>query len=441
MNPGRIRFLSLVAAALILSAAAYPQTRGILVSGHVYDAETHSPLAGVNIIFGGRRTGTTSNSEGSFKLQVDQLPALLKFSHLGYEEKSLLINPGEQTDSDVYLRTKTTRISQVTISGNRITNLFQSDTLNIIDYEILHGRLIILANPYKRSIDQRLYLATLAGDVLSSRKVTLAGHEIEDQASLNIRKILYLFKDCYGEVQFLTRDRVWQVFTVRNEIYLLYPSTFEIFSAFLFPVKAELDGALFYQRANQSMNRTYILVKGGENYELIKTVFDPYGFSRYARPDGTIATLSGRSGGTYQKSVTSPVIRQENRVAIFDFFGNSIDFFTAGGLLVKTVPISFHLKDYYELLVFKRKDIDQKNFTQQVIYDPVRNRSWSVWHYKSSRRYVLKEVNLDNGETGQVIEIPDFPNIDKIQVLNNHIYFLFTEKTYPYSQTLYRMAI
>ena len=50
---------------------------------------------------------------------------------------------------------------EVTISGERIMNLFKGDTLNIIDYEISEDQIIMVANPFNVLKDQRLYLTTL----------------------------------------------------------------------------------------------------------------------------------------------------------------------------------------------------------------------------------------------------------------------------------------
>jgi hypothetical protein len=307
----------------------------------------------------------------------------------------------------------------------------------------------MVANPFKVLNDQRLYLTTLSGEILSFRKIKNAGHPVKETESLAIQTTLYLFKDCMGHIQLLTGEKVWQIFVYKNSPYLIYPSKFEDFMSLLYPVKAALNDRLFIQKSTQAKNETFIISKGLGEYKLINTVTDPNGPYRYARP---IDFLEGRPWpvtpaseyiikGSYKRFVTAPIIQRSTDIAIFDFFGNTINFFDADGKALRSVPISFHLKEYYELLIVKRHDIDLDNFTQQILYDEKANRIWSVWHRKKDGRYSLKEINPDTGEVVRVVDIPDFPFIDKIRIHDNIIYFLYLEKKYPYYRSLYRMGI
>ncbi|MCX6227461.1 MAG: hypothetical protein NTV01_22455 [Bacteroidia bacterium] len=135
--------------------------------------------------------------------------------------------------------------------------------------------------------------------------------------------------------------------------------------------------------------------------------------------------------GSYERCVTTPVIQRKNDIVIFDFFGNSIYFFSAEGDLPRSVQITFHLMEYLELFVIKHTDIDMINFSQKILYDEKENLIWAVWHLKSTGQYSLKEINPENGEIVRVVEVPDYPFIDWMLVHGNILYFLYTEKTYP----------
>ncbi|GAA4895166.1 TonB-dependent receptor [Flaviramulus aquimarinus] len=54
------------------------------ISGVVNEASTGSPLPGANIIVKGTTTGTTSDFDGKFRLNVDSLPVTLVISSVGY---------------------------------------------------------------------------------------------------------------------------------------------------------------------------------------------------------------------------------------------------------------------------------------------------------------------------------------------------------------------
>jgi len=118
----------------------------------------------------------------------------------------------------IYLKPETREIGEVTISGERIMNLFKADTLNIVDYEISGDQIIMIANPYKSLNDQWLYLTSVSGEILTFRKIRTAGHQVEVPESIAINTKLYLFKDCYKNIQLLTKEKVWQIFVDENNL-------------------------------------------------------------------------------------------------------------------------------------------------------------------------------------------------------------------------------
>ena len=432
---------------LMYTLSALSQEKGQIVSGYVFDQVNNTPLSGVNIYIGGTQSGSTTNTEGNFVVKVKKFPVQLIFSYVGYEIKEYQVRTAETIR--IFLKQEIREIGEVTISGKRIIKLIKGDTLNIVDYEIYDDQIIMVANPYKVLRDQRLYLTALSGEILSYRQIKDAGHQVKVPESLAIKTDMYLFKDCFGNIQLLTRERVWQIFVHENFLYLMYPSKFEDFMSLLYPVKAAVNGRLLFQNPTPEKNEISLIAGGWSEKKLIKTVWDPNGPYRYAGPIDFLESRSGpvtpasdyKTKGSYQKLVTAPVIKRLSDIAIFDFFGNTIDFFDADGQVLKSVPISFHLKEYYELIIIKKHDIDQENFTQQILYDEKANRIWSVWHQKKNGRYSLKEINEETGDVVSVVNIPDYPFIDKIQVHNNIIYFLFQEKRYPFYRSLYRMVI
>src|SRR5699024_6904724 len=62
------------------------------VSGTVTDAQTGDPLVGVNILVVGTSTGTATDAEGHFSLNVSSLHDSLRFSYIGYKTSTVGIN-------------------------------------------------------------------------------------------------------------------------------------------------------------------------------------------------------------------------------------------------------------------------------------------------------------------------------------------------------------
>lgn len=74
---------------LSLSGVAYGQHS---VSGTVIDAETESPLPGVNIRVVGTETGTVTGQDGGYELSVPSPNDSLRFSFIGYEARTVAVN-------------------------------------------------------------------------------------------------------------------------------------------------------------------------------------------------------------------------------------------------------------------------------------------------------------------------------------------------------------
>ncbi|MFA5816664.1 MAG: carboxypeptidase-like regulatory domain-containing protein [Bacteroidales bacterium] len=428
------RMLTIVVIVLFLPVLSIAQ--GIKLKGYVYDFETKAPLSGANIVVVGALSGTSTNSEGFFSLIVEKTPVLIYVSYVGYIPQQVLMQAADRDSAKIYLKGEIRKIGQVTISGKKIANLIQGDTLNIVDYGISEEQIILVANPYKQVEDQGLYLTTLNGEILASKKISNAGHKIEIPESIDILTTIYLFKDCFRSIQLLTEDTVYQIGVNYNNLNLMYPSGIQEFESRLLPAKAFLNGRLFSQQSTLTENKTYSIKEGEKNPGLIKTVFDRYGPDRVEKP--ILRYIIKKS---YEKCVSAPVIQRTNDIAIFDFFGNNIEFFNQNGISIRSVPISFHLKEFTNLLFLKMYDIDLGNFTQQILYNEKVNRIWSLWTHQHSGHYTLKEINPDTGEIIKVVEIPDYPFIEKIQVHNNIVYFLYSGKSYPYYRSLYKMMI
>jgi TonB-dependent starch-binding outer membrane protein SusC len=86
-----------------------------LVRGIVTAQEDGQPLPGVNVVLKGTSTGTTTNAEGSFSLNVSGQNPILVFSFIGF--KSLEIPVSNQTNFDVKLQPDVETLSEVVVVG------------------------------------------------------------------------------------------------------------------------------------------------------------------------------------------------------------------------------------------------------------------------------------------------------------------------------------
>ena len=95
--------------ALCLCAALTPDVHAqSLVRGHVVDAESGTPLAGVNISVRGSPSGRITDADGWFELAITAPPVELRFSHIGYRSETLVLD-------EARLRALETEPSSITI--------------------------------------------------------------------------------------------------------------------------------------------------------------------------------------------------------------------------------------------------------------------------------------------------------------------------------------
>lgn len=85
------------------------------VTGTVTDAATGEPLPGVNISIEGTTTGTSSNADGEFSLNVPNLDETLVFSFVGYETVTVPIDG--RTTLEVVMQTQAIHGGEVIVTG------------------------------------------------------------------------------------------------------------------------------------------------------------------------------------------------------------------------------------------------------------------------------------------------------------------------------------
>lgn len=86
----------------------------ITVSGKVMD-EINQPLPGVNIIVKGTSIGTTSDSNGEYKLQAPDAGSILIFSFIGYQTQEVTV--GTQTQINISMMTDITGLEEIVVVG------------------------------------------------------------------------------------------------------------------------------------------------------------------------------------------------------------------------------------------------------------------------------------------------------------------------------------
>ncbi|WP_347158361.1 SusC/RagA family TonB-linked outer membrane protein [Pontibacter chitinilyticus] len=104
---------------LLLCWATSSFAQGTTVSGRVTGAEAGTALPGVSVIVKGTTTGTATDANGSYSLQVPGSDAVLVFRYLGYETKEVPVN--NQSVINVTLGSDTKLLNEVVVTAMGIS--------------------------------------------------------------------------------------------------------------------------------------------------------------------------------------------------------------------------------------------------------------------------------------------------------------------------------
>ena len=95
--------------------AATPLTAQKTVSGGVTDAESGDPLPGVNVVIEGTTTGTITDVDGNYSIEVENERAMLVFSFIGFDTQTQAVNG--RSVIDVILAEGTQSLGEVVITA------------------------------------------------------------------------------------------------------------------------------------------------------------------------------------------------------------------------------------------------------------------------------------------------------------------------------------
>ncbi len=125
------------------------KAQGTKVSGTVKD-ESGEPLIGVNILVKGTVTGTITNLEGDFELNVSSAPPItLVFTSIGYEPQELSISNAEVNNLEITMNESILLGQEVVVSASRVEENILRSPVSIEKMDILAVQNTASDNYYK----------------------------------------------------------------------------------------------------------------------------------------------------------------------------------------------------------------------------------------------------------------------------------------------------
>ncbi len=112
-------FFLLVPFALLSAFAALPGASAqTTIQGQVTDASTGDPLPQANLQIENTYTGTITNDQGRYSLEVDSLPATVIVRYIGYETARLRVTENTDPRQDVALNPASVAMEEVVVTGS-----------------------------------------------------------------------------------------------------------------------------------------------------------------------------------------------------------------------------------------------------------------------------------------------------------------------------------
>ncbi len=106
------------------------------VAGSISNKSDETPLIGATVQIKGTSTGTTTNLNGEFQLEIPTGKQILVFSYMGFQEHEVLING--QSQLKIYLKEATNDLDEIIVTALGLENLkrelaYSTDHLNAED--------------------------------------------------------------------------------------------------------------------------------------------------------------------------------------------------------------------------------------------------------------------------------------------------------------------
>jgi hypothetical protein len=145
----------------------------LIVKGKISDKQSAEPLPAANIQIENTLSGTISNEDGYFAIEIDKFPAVLLCSYIGYKSARVTIPNAQTTQIDI-------KLTPIILKGETIIVTAEDPAMQIMR-EVIKRKKIWRKNlsTYKAEAYTRLVLANDSGIVSISETVSDAYWDIE----------------------------------------------------------------------------------------------------------------------------------------------------------------------------------------------------------------------------------------------------------------------
>lgn len=400
---------------------AIAQSNEFVFWGIVTDSTNNISISDVNIKITGTTVGTTSDLQGNFSIISDKLPITLIFTHISYQNYYYKISEPIKFPIKIKMIPRIKMLSTVSVISGKIDKIMDKRPYDVWDYEIYEDKLLLLCF----DITTRLVLLDFNGDTVCSTPV---------------KRPEMLYKDCLGNVHLLTKDTAYQIYYNSKSIHLLYPNEVNLFLKNLKNCIFELNSKLYfkeYSRFEQQLNYYYFdentkvpanfrTILNKQNLSIINSLkYVPKERCKY------IDEVLFFQKQFFEDSVYCPIVKSLDSIYLFNFIDNRIECYDSDGR-----PIEGK---------FKNIDFHKDDLRKKTILTDEANGKIYVWFVHQSIS-TLNRIDLLTGKLKETIKLPGYTQIEKIQIYNDNLFFIYRDISNIYHinygyKKIYKMKI
>ena len=421
---------------LVIAAASWlPLHAQWTITGLVIDGETREALPGTLALLTGETRGAVADSGGRFSLISATPTPVINIQYLGYKPITQRLDLRKQTDYAFALVPDPFTLPTTMIIAEGLQRVHPDPTANIIDYEFLDGRLLMIV--YDR-LRKRNVLQIFSRDLRLLAEADAPEHPLRS-----------LMADCMGSRHCISDDWVAQVDFAKGNLFLRWDSM-ATFKRVVLPCLASLDSTFYFgfqphdfakaftyqhQGATQrkylygSIDKKAMEVLRDEGMAIGKNgnndiPIDAAGASN----DMMRAAFQGALNQRYLKTVVCPPIfvpikAIRGNIFIFDHPHDLLLEYNELGYNVDTTHISYH---------------HNRDWKKEIIVDEEQEEAYVLTEKDGFIRLI--HLDLASGTLGDSWELPDpFPL--KIRIMDGHIYYSYRDNRGDATKRLYRMQM
>lgn len=378
--------------------------------GYVFDSLTMKPLANVEIMCE-NSTKLFTDVNGYFSFYSLSPVCNAELHCISYDTVTVELNCS--APATIFLYHISYKLNAVDISANLPRDLLSGKSYQVMDYEFLGDKIILMVYERQSIFLPKLLLIDREGDTLSD---------------MDVHKPVRLDRDYDGKVYYVSKLTSYEISADSDQIRLINPVNTEDFENLKSSI-VDHNGYYYYLRQylfNNLMLNYYNYDEVNDSLFCFRTITD----MDMIRRNRWGVYFDGKEEDIrfqqliMNRPVNAPLLKLGDTMMVFNFIESKIEKYNLKSDILEQIGIDFH---------------QNRNFSGQLYVDPVRLKVYTLFMSNGIAR--IKEISTTSGDVLKTADVPRFVFIENIKIHDGILYFLYKSKDLSEYKKLYAMKI